>query len=330
MTGSSPAAPTTADFRRNLARKIVIATLLGAIVFAGLSVYSDVQKLQASLSRFHFAAFGWALVLAAGNYGLRIVRWEYYLRRLGIRIPPGESSLIFLSGFIMSVTPGKIGEVFKSLLLYESRGIAIARTAPIVVAERLTDLLALVALTALGSLSFHHGLPVALAGTGVVALALGICAYRPLAEWVIRALGRVPLLSRFAPKLAEAYEALRSLVHPTALFATTLISLCAWGLECAGLYLILQGFPGVHLGWQAATFAYSASTIVGALAMMPGGLGVTEIGMTGLLQALGGGAVTAAVATASTMLVRLATLWFAVAIGMVALGWWRLRHATAT
>jgi uncharacterized protein (TIRG00374 family) len=74
-------------------------------------------------------------------------------------------------------------------------------------------------------------------------------------------------------------------------------------------------------------FAYAASTVVGALAMMPGGLGVTDAGMTGLLQALGHGAVTPAIATATTILVRLATLWFAVAVGLVAFGAYKLTRS---
>jgi uncharacterized protein (TIRG00374 family) len=77
------------------------------------------------------------------------------------------------------------------------------------------------------------------------------------------------------------------------------------------------------LPWDAAIFAYSASTMAGALAMLPGGLGITEAGMTGLLQALGGSTMTKEVATAATILTRLATLWFAVAIGLIALALYR-------
>ena len=73
----------------------------------------------------------------------------------------------------------------------------------------------------------------------------------------------------------------------------------------------------------------AASTIVGALAMMPGGLGVTDAGMTGLLQALGGSAMDPAIATAATMLVRLATLWFAVGIGLCAFGIYKLTRPRA-
>jgi glycosyltransferase 2 family protein len=65
-----------------------------------------------------------------------------------------------------------------------------------------------------------------------------------------------------------------------------------------------------------STFFYATSTLVGAIVPVPGGLGITE----GLLQEqmvrIGG--VDVGVATAAMILVRLATLWFAVLVGFVA------------
>lgn len=302
-----------------LTRKIIVATLLGVAVFAGLSIYSDVQALTASLKAFAWSSFVIALLLSLVNYSLRFARFHYYLRRIDVRVPSLEGWLIFIAGFVMGVTPGKLGEVLKSVLLFERRNVPIVRTAPVVIAERLTDLLALVVLTAVGSLSFPMGTPIAAGSALAVGLITVACAYRPLALTLISLAGRLPVVGRVAPKLSEAYESLAVLVHPVALVSGTALAVLSWGLECVGLYLIAHGFIDVTLGWQAAAFAYSASTLAGALAMMPGGLGVTEVGMTGLLTALGGNGMTPAVAAAVTILVRLATLWFAVLLGGVAL-----------
>ena len=311
---------------RGLTRKIIIAALFGGLVFAGLALYGDVTKLREAASGFSKSAVALGFALAAGNYGLRIARWQYYLQCIDVSVPVGESATIFLAGFVMSVTPGKVGEVFKSLLLYEARGVSIARTAPIVIAERLTDLTALVLLTTLGSLAFEHGVYVAAAGAVVVAIMLLVFAYRPLGEALFRYGERIGPIARIAHKLREAYESLQTMLRPGPLFFGTLIALCAWGLECCTLLAIVDGFPGLRLSWDAAAFAYSASTIVGALVMLPGGLGVTEAGMTGLLQSLGGPHMTKEVATAATILTRLATLWFAVAIGIAALAMFRARQ----
>lgn len=317
-------APSSSQATQGFARKIVISMLLAVLIYAALAAYGDVQELQRTARRFAPGALALGFALASGNYVLRVARWHYYLRRLGIHVPLGESSVVFLSAFVMSVTPGKVGEVFKSLLLYEARGTSITRTAPIVIAERLTDLIALVVLIALGSFSFEHG--VAWAATSAIGISgvVLLCTYKPLGHFALDQLERISLFRKIGHKLREAYDALLDMTRPAPLAVGSGLALLAWGLECGSLYAIVHGFPGVQMSWEAAVFAYSASTIAGAVAMMPGGLGVTEAGMTVFLQALGGPAMRPAVATASTILVRLATLWFAVVIGAVALAIYRV------
>ncbi len=316
-SGPAPAPP------GQLTRRIVIATLLGGLVFVALALYSDLGKLRANLSTFDGTALALALLLATANYALRFVRWQYYLRRLDVDVPAGESALVFLAGFVMSVTPGKVGEMFKSLLLFESRGTSIARTAPIVVAERLTDLVALVVLCALGSFALPAGPRIALVFAVLVTGILAACAYRPLGELGLRIAARLPVLGKLAPRLRDAYESLFTMTRPAPLAVGTTLAVVAWALEALGLWAIVRGFPGCTLGLDASAFAYATSTIAGALAMMPGGLGVTEAGMTGMIQTLGGAALTPSIATAATILVRIATLWWAVALGGAALALFR-------
>jgi uncharacterized membrane protein YbhN (UPF0104 family) len=50
--------------------------------------------------------------------------------------------------------------------------------------------------------------------------------------------------------------------------------------------------------------------------MLPGGLGATDAGITGLLIFLG---ISKSVAVASTMIIRVSTLWFAVIVGIGAI-----------
>ena len=75
----------------------------------------------------------------------------------------------------MSVTPGKVGELFKSALLYELKRTPVSQSAPIVVAERITDLLALVILTAIGALALDVGAAVTAGGVVLVLALLIVC-----------------------------------------------------------------------------------------------------------------------------------------------------------
>lgn len=311
-----------------LGKKLLAGALVGVLVFAGLSLYGDVQALIDNLTHYRWLYFVAGLVLATLNYVIRFFRWEYYLRLLNIEgVPTLSSARIFFAGFVMSVTPGKVGEVFKSWLLEERHGVPLARTAPIVVAERLTDLLALVLLAAIGSLVFPDGWAISVVGAVFVLGAWVACMWKPLGMGIIGIVAKIPALAKLAPKLREAYDALQLLVRPKPLIWATLFSTVAWGLEVVSLYIIARGFTDIALGWLASTFAYAVPTIVGALAMMPGGLGVTEAGMTGVLVTVSEGAMSDSVATATTILVRLATLWWAVILGALALAWHRQTEA---
>jgi hypothetical protein len=62
----------------------------------------------------------------------------------------------------------------------------------------------------------------------------------------------------------------------------------SWFAECLAFYLMIHGFPdGGQASVTLSTFIYAVMTVAGALAFVPGGLGVTEGGMALLLAELG-------------------------------------------
>jgi uncharacterized protein (TIRG00374 family) len=305
-------------------RKILYAMLLGVCVYFGLALYSGLGKIRDSLAIFHFETFVFACGLAFGNYVLRFLKWEFYLARLDIRgVPKLDSFLTFLSGFVLTVTPGKVGEVFKSLVLFETHGVPMTKTAPIVVAERATDVIGIVVLIVFGSLGFSGGLLWAGVGTGLVLVLLVVVANKNLSMAIIRIVGRLPRIGKIAPKLEAAYESLATMLAPRNLLVPSVLSAAAWTLECLALWVILGGF-GQSTSIPLSTFFYATSTLVGAIVPVPGGLGVTESALMGQMTEIGH--VDKGIATAAMILVRFATLWFAVLIGFVALSWMKRRH----
>jgi uncharacterized protein (TIRG00374 family) len=62
-------------------------------------------------------------------------------------------------------------------------------------------------------------------------------------------------------------------------------------------------------------FVLAFSTVVGAVSALPGGLGAADASIAGMLVLLLG--LSAGTAAAATLLIRFATLWFAVIIGLV-------------
>jgi uncharacterized protein (TIRG00374 family) len=306
-------------------RKIVSAMLLGVLLYGLFIAYTGLNQIAATLDSFRWAAFVLAIFLATLNYLLRFARWEIYLRILSIDIPRADSFFAFLSGFVLTVTPGKVGEVFKSAILQQTHGIAIARTAPIIIAERLSDLIGVVLLIVVGSAGFTSGLPWAIAGTTVVLMGLALIIWEKPLEVLLLFVQRHPKLGRFEPKLREAVLSLRLLCNPRTLGPPLVLSVLAWASEGVALWVILRGFAATP-PLLLSVFFYETASLAGALIPVPGGLGIVEGMLREQLVVLG--KVPVAIATSSMLLVRLATLWWAVLVGFLALAVLRRRHAS--
>jgi uncharacterized protein (TIRG00374 family) len=301
---------------------------LGLGVFAGFSIYADTGKLGARLAGFAWWTFVAALGLALLNYLLRFVRWQLYLRDRALAVPKNLSATVFVSGFALSVTPGKVGELIKSYLLRATCGIPVTRSAPIVVAERVTDLIALLVLGLIGVTLYGVARTTVLAGAIAVGAGLVVLASPRLSRTIIHVVTRPRPFRKLRPRLHVFYDGLAELVRPATLTWASAIAVAAWLAECLGFALIASGFPGADIPVGLAILIYASTTVAGALSFLPGGLLVTEAAMTLLLvQSSSGFDETTAVA--ATILTRLATLWFAVGLGLVALSILRWRYQGA-
>ena len=303
---------------KKLLLRVILGVAAGVAIYVGFSIWADARSVGRALADFKWSIALAALALAFLNYLVRFVRWHYYLKVLGLRVPAGHSFLVFLGGFSLTVTPGKLGEVVKALLLRESHGIPAARTAPIVVAERLTDLMGLLLLACVGIFTFKTDPRFLIVGAALIVFGLVVISVEPLAAFFLRLFARLPGLRKIAPKLEEAYRTTAELLRPAPLVLGVALSTVSWFFECAAFWAVVHGFAGASVDIQAATFIYASMTVAGALSFLPGGLGVTEAGMLTMLGELATGC-GRSVAAAATFVTRLCTLWFAVVIGIAAL-----------
>jgi uncharacterized protein (TIRG00374 family) len=243
-------------------------------------------------------------------------------------VPVGSSALVFGAGLSLAITPAKLGELVKSYLLREMHDIPATQTAPVVVAERVTDLVALLALAVIGVAAYGIEPVLVIIAGGVIGFGLLMLAWPRPARALIDLVTAPKFTRRFRTPMQEMYGGLASLCRPQLLSMATLIAIPSWACECVGFALIVNAFPGAHVDVGLAMVIYAASTIAGALSFLPGGLGVTEGGMAILL--VQSGHIEEAVALAATLLIRLATLWFGVLLGVVLLAIARSKIAKRT
>jgi glycosyltransferase 2 family protein len=299
----------------HLGRRLLPAFALGLLVLAGLLGLADPRHFFAQLRRFDFALLAPILALSLLNYSLRFVRWEIYLRALGTRLPLGRSGAVFLTGFLLSVTPGKAGELGKAWLVRELGGGPALRVAPAVLAERVTDVLGVAALLAVGALPFPGGRWWAAMGLAAVVLGIAVFSWERWAAWLFDRLALLPFVGTRAGALATLYQGLRSLLSPRLLAMGLLVSTLAWGAEGAGFVVAVRAYAP-RTAFLAGLFDYEASTVLGSASMLPGGLGAADGTLTALLRAQG---LDTARAALVTFVIRGATLWFAVLLGLLAL-----------
>ena len=96
------------------------------------------------------------------------------------------------------------------------------------------------------------------------------------------------------------------------LIGMSLLSAFAWFFECLGMYLVILGFKE-SINITLATFIFSFASLAGAVSMIPGGLGVAEATISGLLQFLGSAPATS---VGIAIIVRFGTLWYGAIMGM--------------
>lgn len=281
-------------------RSLVLVVALTAAVALGLGLYADFGKLGDELASFRWELFPLALAFTALNYLLRFWRWQRYLARVQIDVPLAGSFAVFVAGLAMTITPAKLGELLKCALLHRSYGVPVRRSAPVVLAERVTDASGIVVLALVG-------------GAGTRSWPLLVVAFVGVA--LVVAVVRSPLLERFA-FFGEATEASRALLTTPLLVVMTLLSAVSWFCECLAAYVCVRGLR-LELSLADTVVVFSLGSLAGAASFLPGGLGVAETSMTGLIRVLGD--VPKAAAAAATVLIRLATLWFAVALGLLGL-----------
>jgi len=297
---------------------LVWALLVGIVAYGGLAMWSDSQKVGHELSTFNWAFFVPVILLTLANYALRCVKWIYLLGRLDAQVSTLNAVRIFLAGLAMTISPAKAGELLKPYLVAKRSSVSMATATSALVAERLTDIIAIVCLTALslaaigGAKSGNHEVQLIII-SGCIVFGLLILAHERSSLALISLCGKLPILGRIAPKLEELYRGMRNCLAPIPFLITTALSVVAWAFECFGYYYVFKAM-GIDASLAMATFIYATGTVVGGLlAIFPGGVGPAEGSMIGLCKSMLG--LSASKAMTSALMVRLATLWLGVIIG---------------
>lgn len=250
----------------------------------------------------------WLLLAAFAVYyvgfPMRGYRWALLLRNTGFSLRVKDSTeIIYISWLVNCLVPAKLGDVYRAYLLRANYDTSLSRTFGTVFIERMFDLFAIAILgLAAGFWSFRTGFAPAvqfilgLAVVVVIVLAVGLFTLRNFGR---RAITRLPLPHRvreYYDRFEEGVFALPARQVPGLAILTGLI----WMTEAARLYFVILalGFDDLNLGISGTVFVALAASLLTAVPLTPGGLGIVEAGMVGILTGIYGVPVTEATAIA--------------------------------
>jgi len=272
---------------------------LGALVAGAWLLATSVEPSSEALAAFRFGYALPLLAISALCVWVRFVRWQFMLRRVDVRVPTRESLSLYLASLVGIATPAHVGEVLRCVFLRRRRGVSLPLLLEVLVAERVFDVLALLALGACARPGEAGPFAVALV---VLTLAVGLVA------GLARAAGYPLRVSRALASPADTASALA-------------LSLVAWGAAALLVALAVRSI-GASVGVADGVRVYALSTLLGAATLTPAGVGTTGSVAILELQELG---VAFDASVVAVSILRLASTGFALAVGAVFL-WVELRR----
>lgn len=308
--------------RSRLARGLAFGIVAAVLVYGALAFAADLDDLKRALGQLRWESFALACALSCVNYLLRFGRWQRYLGALQIPIALRRSVGVFGAGFVLTLSPGKVAELYKVSLLraHADTPPEVSTGVALVMAERLTDLIGMVLLLGFGLFAFPAAWPIAAASLAIGVAGVVVLSSARFREWLVRRLrgGRTERLAELAEGV---FAKLGLLLRPRWLLEGTLLAAVAWAAQAGALLVIVGALGAGSMSPAESAFTYAAATLGGVATLLPGGLGATELGLTALTVRFAG--TSAQIAGLVAVLVRAATLWLAVALG--ALAWVSLR-----
>lgn len=287
---------------------------LVAASLAGLAAATGWEEVWASLSRLGWAQVAFLLVLSLFNYAMRALRWLIYCRITDIPVSWIQAARHYFAGFAMTVTPGRLGELVRLRWIKQETGVPYSRSAPILLMDRAADLAAMALLMAAAFLFSAGGGGPRMIAVAAITLCVAFVATRAS---VARA--GITLLWRMIGKKPRLFGKLRNMARLLGPFSRAQVMLPALALGFAGWFAeglalwYLLTWLGADIGLWAAVGIFAVSMVLGGALPTPGGLGGAEAAMVVFLQLQG---VPLEISVPATVVIRLTTLWFAIAIGV--------------
>lgn len=325
MAGSQWAAPSgnkkmSKEEYLKLVRRVKYFIILGmgfsVIVFIAIAIFGGIYRVADVMATAKLYIYAVAFVLVFAGYMIRFIKWDYYLKKLGIIVPFRKNMIVYLSLYSMNITPGKIGRVVSAYTISKIAGKETASVVPAVTMDIFTDFIGFAVFALIFGLMFQRFVVYILIADMVLLLPFFFVTH----DWMYNRLRgflkrfKNSYFGQFSVYGDEYFSSQSSLNTPKTYILSLLVTLPADFLTAFALFVTLAAL-GSSVPVSGSIFVYSSSQLFGMVSGLPGSIGVAD----GTLVAMIGGvfSLNSIISSSATIMTRIATLWFGIAIGTV-------------
>ncbi|MBI4202034.1 MAG: flippase-like domain-containing protein [Chloroflexi bacterium] len=267
---------------------ISFAVALLLLLFLATRFSVDLDATWENIRRSNLALFLLAAAVHYTTFFFRGARWRLMLRNAGGREQAAlptyvvASRLVLLGWFASSITWFRLGDAYRAFAYYEESGAPLARTMGTILGERVLDIIIVFLLLLAGFLLVYLD-PSAQLSPGFLQVGVAL---------VVAALAGLVLMQVFWKRIAHLlpapirnrYEGFHQGTMRSfgAFPLVMLLGLLGWLAEVGRLYLVVQA-TGLEVSIGLIAFVTVANAILSAVPLTPGGLGIVETGIVGLL-----------------------------------------------
>ncbi|MCZ7355813.1 MAG: flippase-like domain-containing protein [Candidatus Methanoperedens sp.] len=270
--------------------KLLAALVFGVLVLIGIFSYSGYTQVYDTIKNasLYYVSLGFFAVSMA--FFMRTWRWSVLLRTSGYVVPRDILFKSLMFGFFINyLIPARAGDIARCAALKPTEKIPMGASLATIVIERAMDMLTLSLLLSAGAMlvsksdTMFFVATIALAVSILLVLML-IIVYR-YDSFISRKLGkRFPAISGFMNTMKEGLYKIYS--NPSALVLSIAISIPVWLFEISGVYIASLAI-GYEIPFSLAMIAGITSFLGQTIPITPGGIGVYEGTMAGVLVLFG-------------------------------------------
>ena len=293
---------------------LILVAVVG--IYAIFLFVSDYNIISEKISNFKINYLPLILFFVSASWIPLIIKWHFLLKNSEVDIPLTKSIAVFFSGVAFEITPGQIGALIKSQILKTSYNIPRTKTVPIVIVEKVYDLIGAILASVIGIIILGMEIYLIAIAISVLAFIFFFMYHKPASKLFFNRITKLKFFSKHIENISGFYEIVQKSTNVRAATICILLALAYWFMVSAAAYYTLISFDVNILDYLKVLAIYSTSTLLGAISFIPAGIGITEGSIAGLFTLNG---IDVSTALILAVMIRIFTLWYSVSVGFIAL-----------